>query len=32
MAQDGLREGFAGLANRIPTAVGDAAFELKVFS
>ena len=32
MAQDGLREGFAGLATRLPTALGDAAFELKVFS
>jgi acyl-CoA synthetase (AMP-forming)/AMP-acid ligase II len=32
MAQDGLREGLAGLAARIPTALGDAAFELKVFS
>ena len=32
MAQDGLREGIAGLATRIPTALGDAAFELRVFS
>jgi fatty-acyl-CoA synthase len=32
MAQDGLREGIASLATRIPTALGDAAFELKVFS
>jgi acyl-CoA synthetase (AMP-forming)/AMP-acid ligase II len=32
MAQDGLREGFAGLATRIPSALGDAAFELRVFS
>jgi acyl-CoA synthetase (AMP-forming)/AMP-acid ligase II len=32
MAQDGLREGFAGLATRLPTALGDAAFGLKVFS
>ena len=32
MPQDGLREGFAGLATRIPTALGDTAFELKVFS
>jgi acyl-CoA synthetase (AMP-forming)/AMP-acid ligase II len=32
MAQDGLREGIAGLATRIPTAFGDVAFELRVFS
>jgi fatty-acyl-CoA synthase len=32
MAPDGLREGIAGFATRIPTALGDAAFELKVFS
>jgi acyl-CoA synthetase (AMP-forming)/AMP-acid ligase II len=32
MAQDGLREGIAGFATRIPTALGDAAFELRVFS
>jgi acyl-CoA synthetase (AMP-forming)/AMP-acid ligase II len=32
MAQDGLREGIAGLASRIPAALGDAAFELRVFS
>jgi acyl-CoA synthetase (AMP-forming)/AMP-acid ligase II len=32
MAQDGLREGIAGLAHRLPTALGDAAFELRVFS
>jgi acyl-CoA synthetase (AMP-forming)/AMP-acid ligase II len=32
MAQDGLREGIAGLATRLPAALGDAAFELKVFS
>jgi acyl-CoA synthetase (AMP-forming)/AMP-acid ligase II len=32
MAQDGLREGFAGLAHRLPTALSDAAFELRVFS
>jgi acyl-CoA synthetase (AMP-forming)/AMP-acid ligase II len=32
MAQDGMREGIAGLATRIPTALGDAAFELRVFS
>jgi acyl-CoA synthetase (AMP-forming)/AMP-acid ligase II len=30
--QDGLREGISGLASRLPTALGDAAFELKVFS
>ncbi|HEY1237215.1 MAG TPA: AMP-binding protein [Solirubrobacterales bacterium] len=32
MAQDGVREGLAGLASRIPTALGDAAFEVRVFS
>src|SRR3954447_22027351 len=32
MAQDRLREGLAGIASRLPTAVGDAAFELKTFS
>jgi acyl-CoA synthetase (AMP-forming)/AMP-acid ligase II len=32
MAQDGLREGIAGFASRIPAALGDAAFELRVFS
>jgi acyl-CoA synthetase (AMP-forming)/AMP-acid ligase II len=32
MAQDGLREGIAGFATRIPMALGDAAFELRVFS
>jgi fatty-acyl-CoA synthase len=32
MAQDGLREGIAGLMTRVPTAFGDAAFELRVFS
>jgi acyl-CoA synthetase (AMP-forming)/AMP-acid ligase II len=32
MAQDGLREGIEGLATRLPAALGDAAFELKVFS
>ncbi len=32
MARDGVREGIAGLATRLPTAVGDVAFELKVFS
>jgi fatty-acyl-CoA synthase len=32
MAEDGLREGIAGIASRIPTALGDAVFDLKVFS
>jgi acyl-CoA synthetase (AMP-forming)/AMP-acid ligase II len=32
VAQDGLRDGIAGLATRLPSALGDAAFELKVFS
>ena len=32
MAQNGLREGFAGLMTRVPAAFGDAAFELRVFS
>src|SRR3954454_14253628 len=32
MAQDGLRDGVAGLATRLPTALGDAAFDLKVFA
>jgi fatty-acyl-CoA synthase len=32
MAQDGLRDGIAGFASRLPTALGDAAFELRVFS
>jgi fatty-acyl-CoA synthase len=32
MAQDGLREGIAGIASRIPAALGDAAFDLRVFS
>ncbi|HET9118908.1 MAG TPA: hypothetical protein VFN72_00115, partial [Solirubrobacterales bacterium] len=32
MAQDGLREGIGSLISRLPTAVGDVAFELKVFS
>ncbi len=32
MAQEGLREGIGGLLSRVPTALGDAAFELKVFS
>jgi acyl-CoA synthetase (AMP-forming)/AMP-acid ligase II len=32
MAQDGVRDGIAGLAARLPTAIGDVAFELRVFS
>jgi acyl-CoA synthetase (AMP-forming)/AMP-acid ligase II len=32
MAPDGLREGVGGLLSRVPTALGDAAFELRVFS
>src|SRR3954451_15811309 len=32
MAQDRLREGLAGIASRLPTAFGDAAFELKTFT
>jgi acyl-CoA synthetase (AMP-forming)/AMP-acid ligase II len=32
MAQDRLREGLAGMASRLPAALGDAAFDLKVFS
>jgi acyl-CoA synthetase (AMP-forming)/AMP-acid ligase II len=32
VAQDGLRQGIEGLASRLPAALGDAAFELKVFS
>jgi acyl-CoA synthetase (AMP-forming)/AMP-acid ligase II len=32
MAQDRLREGLAGIASRLPAALGDAAFELRVFS
>src|SRR3954463_231981 len=31
MAQDRLREGLAGIASRLPSALGDAAFELKTF-
>jgi acyl-CoA synthetase (AMP-forming)/AMP-acid ligase II len=30
--QDGLREGIAGLASSVPAAIGDAAFEVRVFS
>jgi acyl-CoA synthetase (AMP-forming)/AMP-acid ligase II len=32
MAQDRLREGLAGIAARLPTRLGDTAFELRVFS
>jgi acyl-CoA synthetase (AMP-forming)/AMP-acid ligase II len=32
MAQDGLREGLAGIATRVPGVLGDAVFELRVFS
>jgi acyl-CoA synthetase (AMP-forming)/AMP-acid ligase II len=32
MAQDGLREGLAGVASRLPAALGDLAFELKTFN
>jgi acyl-CoA synthetase (AMP-forming)/AMP-acid ligase II len=32
MAQDRLREGLAGIASRLPTRLGDTAFELGVFS
>jgi acyl-CoA synthetase (AMP-forming)/AMP-acid ligase II len=32
MAQDRLREGLASMALRLPAALGDVAFELKVFS
>ncbi|MDX6606746.1 MAG: hypothetical protein QOD14_1286 [Solirubrobacterales bacterium] len=32
MAQDRLREGLAGMASRLPAALGDAVFDLKVFS
>src|SRR5215207_4427931 len=32
MAQDGLREGLAGIASRVPSMLRDAAFELRVFS
>jgi acyl-CoA synthetase (AMP-forming)/AMP-acid ligase II len=32
MAQDRLREGLAGMASRLPAALGDVAFELKVFN
>jgi len=32
MAQDRLREGLAGIASRLPAALGDVAFEVGVFS
>ena len=32
MAQDRLREGLAGIASRLPAALGDAAFDLRTFS
>jgi acyl-CoA synthetase (AMP-forming)/AMP-acid ligase II len=32
MAQDRLKEGLAGIATRLPSAFGDAAFELKTFN
>jgi fatty-acyl-CoA synthase len=32
MAQDRLREGLAGIATRVPGMLGDAVFELRVFS
>jgi fatty-acyl-CoA synthase len=32
MAEDGVREGITGFAARLPTALGDVAFELRVFS
>jgi acyl-CoA synthetase (AMP-forming)/AMP-acid ligase II len=32
MAQDRLREGLSGIASRLPALLGDAAFELRVFS
>jgi acyl-CoA synthetase (AMP-forming)/AMP-acid ligase II len=31
MASDRLREGLAGIASRLPVALGDAAFEIKTF-
>src|SRR3954463_13401550 len=31
MVQDRLRDGLAGIASRLPTAMGDAVFELKTF-
>jgi acyl-CoA synthetase (AMP-forming)/AMP-acid ligase II len=32
MAQDRLREGLAGIASRLPAALGDAVFELRTFN
>ena len=32
MAQDRLREGLAGIASRLPAALGDAAFDLRTFN
>ena len=32
MAPDPLRQGLGGIASRVPTALGDAAFQLRVFS
>jgi len=32
MAADGLREGITGFASRLPTALGDAVFDLRIFS
>ena len=32
MAQERLREGLAGIATRVPGALGDALFELRVFA
>ena len=32
MAQDRLRDGLGSLASRVPTALGDAVFELRVFA
>src|ERR671910_2715158 len=32
MAPNPLREGLGGIASRVPTALGDAAFQLRVFS
>ena len=32
MAQERLKEGLAGIASRLPAALGDAAFELRTFS
>jgi acyl-CoA synthetase (AMP-forming)/AMP-acid ligase II len=32
MAQERLREGFAGIASRLPAMLGDAAFDMRVFA